>query len=195
MGKFAHTVVALLLAGSSLLVFAQSQLEAGVLLDYLSVSQTSTNNFGLGGRFGYRVRHNLMVEGEFSYSYGVNFQEVYLDIANGDITALEQTSIGVTDALFGPTLQPHHGHFRPFVTLKGGLIEFRLSPSLIPDSSVVSSVLGIRTSSLNPVLYPGGGAETTLGPIGLRLECGDAIYFNRGEHNNLRITFGPILRF
>jgi hypothetical protein len=31
--------------------------------------------------------------------------------------------------------------------------------------------------------------------VGLRFELGDEIYFNNGAHNNLRITFGPILRF
>jgi hypothetical protein len=136
-----------------------------------------------------------MVEGELAYDYGVNFQEVYSNIANGNVTAIEQTSIGVTQGLFGPKLQPAHGHLRPFVTLKGGFIDFRLSPSLIPYSSVVSSVLGIRTSNLNAALYPAGGADATLGPLGLRLELGDLIYFNDGEHNNLRIVFGPILRF
>ena len=56
-------------------------------------------------------------------------------------------------------------------------------------------MLGIRTSNLNAALYPAGGAEATLGPLGLRLELGDLIYFNDGEHTNLRLTFGPILRF
>jgi hypothetical protein len=59
----------------------------------------------------------------------------------------------------------------------------------------VSAVLGIRTSTFNAALYPAGGVEATLGPLGLRLESGDLIYFNEGGHNNLRITFGPILRF
>jgi hypothetical protein len=195
MRKLAFTVVALLLCGTSSLGYAQSRVEAGLLLDYLSVSQTNTNNFGLGGRFGYRVHRNVMVEGELAYLFGVNFEEAYRNIADGDLTALEQTSIGVTDGLFGPMLQPAHGHLRPFVTLKGGFIDFRLSPSLLPYSGVVSSLLGIRTSSLNAALYPGGGAEASLGPVGLRLEFGDAIYFNNGAHNNLRITFGPILRF
>jgi hypothetical protein len=44
-------------------------------------------------------------------------------------------------------------------------------------------------------LYPAGGLEASLGPVGLRFELGDDIYFNSGAHNNLRITFGPILRF
>ena len=195
MGKFILTVAALALCGSSPLVYAQNRVEAGLLLDYLSVSQTKTNNFGVGGRFGYRVHHNVMIEGELAYDYGVNFQELYRNAANGDITAIEHTSIGVTEGLFGPMLQGAHGHLRPFVVLKGGFVDFRLSPSLIPINGVISSVLGIRTSQMNAALYPGGGAEATLGPVGLRLEFGDVIYFNDGEHNNLRITFGPILRF
>jgi hypothetical protein len=79
--------------------------------------------------------------------------------------------------------------------MKAGFIDFRLSTSLLPYSSVVSSVLGLRTSNLNAALYPAGGVEAILGPLGLRLEAGDEMYFNRGTHNNLRITFGPTLRF
>lgn len=174
-------------------VFLHAQV--GAFLDYLSVSQTSTNNFGLGGRLGYRTHRNVMMEGELAYDYGIDFQETYQNIANGDLTAIERTSIGVTDVLFGPMLQPSNGRFRPFVTLKGGFMDFRFSPSLIPYSSLPSTALGIRTSSLNAAIYPGAGAEASLGPVGLRLELGDAIYFNAGAHNNLRITFGPILRF
>jgi hypothetical protein len=195
MGKVALTVAALLLCESSSMLYAQKRVEAGLLLEYLGVSQTKTNNFGVGGRLGYRIHRNVMMEGELAYGYGINFPEVYRNITNGDVTAIARTSIGVTDGLFGPMLQPAHGHLRPFVTLKGGFIDFRLSPSLIPYSSVVSTALGIRTSSVNATLYPGVGAEATLGPVGLRLEFGDAIYFNGGAHNNLRITFGPILRF
>jgi hypothetical protein len=195
MVKVVLTVAALLLCEHLSLAHAQKRVEAGLLLDYLGVSQTQTNNFGVGGRLGYRVHLNVMVEGELAYDYGINFQEVYNNVSNGNVTAIEQTSIGVTQGLFGPKLQPAHGHLRPFVTLKGGFIDFRLSPSLIPYSSVVSTVLDIRTSNLNAALYSAGGAEATLGPLGLRLELGDLIYFNDGDHNNLRITFGPILRF
>jgi hypothetical protein len=193
--KVVLPIAVLLLCGNWCLAHAQKRVEAGLLLDYLDVSQTKTSNFGVGGRLGYRVHNNVMVEGELVYDYGVNFQEVYRNVANGDVNAIEQTSVGVTQGLFGPKLQPAHGHLCPFVTLKGGFIDFRLSPSLLPYSSVVSTALGIRDSNLNAALYPGGGAEATLGPLGLRLEFGDLIYFNKGEHNNLRITFGPILRF
>jgi hypothetical protein len=193
MRKFTLLVI-LLSCGSSCLL-AQSRIETGVFVDYLSISQTSTDNFGIGGRFGYRLHHNVMLEGELAYDYGINFDEAYHNISNGDIAAIERTSIGVTHGLFGPTLEPAKGGFRPFVTLKGGFVDFRFSTSLLPYSNLASAILGIRTSRLNAAIYPGGGLEASLGPVGLRFELGDEIYFNNGGHNNLRITFGPMVRF
>jgi hypothetical protein len=194
MGKFV-LVTCIVFAILRFPLAAQQRFEVGVFLDYLGISQTNTNNFGIGGRFGYRVHHDVMLEGELAYDYGVNFDEVYRDIANANLTAIENTSIGVTHGLFGPKLQPGGGGFRPFVTLKGGFVDFRLTPSLIPYSNVVSAVSGIRTSNLNFALYPAGGVEANLGPVGLRLEFGDEVYFNSGAHNNLRITLGPQIRF
>jgi hypothetical protein len=176
-------------------LFAQKRLEAGVFLDYRDVSQTSTNNFGLGGRFGYRIHHDVMLEGELAYDYGINFGEAYRSIVSGNIAAIENTSLGVTHGLFGPKLQPSGGGLRPFVTLKGGFMDFQLSPGLLPLSNVVSTLLGLRTSNWNAAIYPAAGVEAVIGPVGLRFEVGDEVYFNNGAHNNLRLTFGPIVRF
>ena len=190
---FARVSLMLLCCGS--LLFAQKRVEAGIFVDYLGISQTNTDNFGLGGRFGYRIHRHVMLEGELAYDYGINFDEAYRNITNGDLVAIEHTSVGVTHGLFGPTLEPAKGGFRPFATFKLGFTDFRLSPSLLPIGTVASSILGLRSSNLNAAIYPGGGVEASLGPVGLRLEFGDEIYFNRGAHNNLRITFGPIVRF
>jgi hypothetical protein len=174
---------------------AQKRAEVGVFFDYLSISQTGSNNFGLGGRFGYRAHRNLMIEGEVAYDYGINFDEAFRNVVNGNLVAIERTSVGVTHGLFGVKVQPSHGHFQPFATMKAGFMDFRLSPSLLPINGVVSSLLGLRTSTLNAAIYPGGGFQATAGPVGLRFEVGDEIYFNRGTHNNFRLTFGPIIRF
>jgi hypothetical protein len=195
MRKASFTVLALLVCAGLSQARAQSRMEAGLLLDYLNVSQTQTPNLGLGGRFGYRIHRRVMLEGELAYGFGVNFNELYVNITNGDAGAIERTSIGVTEGLFGPKLQPGRGHLRPFVSVKGGFIDFRLSPSLLPYGTLISSVLGIRTSNLDAALYPGAGVDASLGPIGLRLEFGDLLYYNNGAHNNLRITFGPVIRF
>jgi len=177
------------------LLAAQKRAEVGVFVDYLDVSQSNTSNFGVGARFGYRVHHDVMMEGELAYDYGLNFDEALVNVFNGNLVAIEHTSIGVTHGLFGPKLQPSHGFFRPFATFKAGFVDFRLSPSLLPYSNVVTPILGLRTSNLNAAIYPAGGIEGVLGPVGLRLEFGDEVYFNRGGHNNLRITFGPTVRF
>jgi hypothetical protein len=181
-----------LLAGFS---FAQKRVEVGIFLDSLDISQTSTNNLGLGARVGFRVHQNVVFEGELAYDYGLNFDEAYRNVITGDITAIKRTSVGVTHGLFGPTLIRGEGHLHPFATMKAGFIDFRLSTSLLPYVDIVSPILNLRTSNLNAALYPGAGIEATLGPIGLRLEAGDEIYFNEGAHNNLRITFGPVIRF
>jgi hypothetical protein len=194
MRKLIFSVLFFLLLATPCL-FAQKRVEAGVFLDYLDVSQTGTNNFGLGARFGYRVHHDVMLEGELAYDYGINFEEVYRNLASGNIGAIERTSIGVTHGLVGPKLQPSGGVFRPFVTLKGGFMDFRLSPGLLPLSNAVSTLLGLRTSNLNAAIYPGAGVEAAIGPVGLRFEIGDEVYFNNGAHNNLRLTFGPTVRF
>jgi len=61
--------------------------------------------------------------------------------------------------------------------------------------SFTSSVENLRANNVSGALYPGGGLEATLGPVGLRLDVGDDIYFNSGAHHNLRVSFGPIIRF
>jgi hypothetical protein len=193
--SLAIIVAAISMGVSSPRLSAQERVEAGVFVDYLNISQTNTDNYGLGARLGVRFNRFIVVEGEAAYDYGINFAEAYRNIANGNVTAIANTSIGVTHGLIGPTLKPPRGAFRPFLTLKGGFVDFRFSSGLVPYSDAASVILGLRTSSLNGAIYPGGGVEASLGPVGLRLEIGDEIYFNNGGHHNFRATFGPIIRF
>ncbi len=111
MRKFAFMVTVLLSSVNPSALSAQERVEAGIFLDYVGISQTNTNNFGVGGRFGYRIHRNLMLEGELTYDYGINFEEAYRDVANGNITAIESTSVGITHGLFGPKVQPAKGGF------------------------------------------------------------------------------------
>jgi hypothetical protein len=193
MHKTAWIALAMLVLAAPLI--AQKRVEVGVFVDYLNIAQTGTSNLGLGGRFGYRVHPHVMMEGEIANDYGLNFNEAFVNLATGNIAAIERTSVGITHGLFGPKVQPAHGFFRPFATFKAGFVDFRLSPSLLPFSGVVSTILGLRTSNLNAAIYPAGGIEGVLGPVGLRFEIGDEVYFNQGGHNNLRITVGPSIRF
>jgi hypothetical protein len=64
-----------------------------------------------------------------------------------------------------------------------------------PVSGFTTAVENLRTDNVNATLYPGVGVEAYLGPIGLRLDAGDQIYFNHGANHNLTVTFGPHIRF
>jgi hypothetical protein len=97
--------------------------------------------------------------------------------------------------LFGPKVALGHSNFHPFVTLKGGFLNTRFDPAPATLGTFTSSVEDLRAKDVMGSLYPGGGIELHLGPIGLRLEAGDDIYFNHGTHNNLRVSIGPYIRF
>jgi hypothetical protein len=62
-------------------------------------------------------------------------------------------------------------------------------------SCLSSQIANIHQSSVSSVFYPGGGLEGHVGPVGLRFDIGDQMYFNSGTHHNLRMAFGPYLRF
>ena len=114
--------IILLLASFSL---AQKRAEAGLFVDYLDVSQTSSSN----------RRNSWFDRSEARTRWWVSS-----------------------------------------VTLKAGFVNFRLSPSLLsnllPSAAIVSNILGLRTSNLNAAIFPAGGLEAVLGPIGLRFEFG-----------------------
>jgi hypothetical protein len=88
-----------------------------------------------------------------------------------------------------------HTNFHPFVTVKGGFVDVMFDAAPATLGTFVSNVQNLRHKNVMGSLYPGGGIEGRIGPIGLRLEVGDEIYFNSGTHNNFRASFGPYIRF
>ena len=74
-------------------------------------------------------------------------------------------------------------------------MNFRFDPRPATFATFTSSVTDLRASDVDGALYPGAGVEGFIGPLGLRLDVGDEIYFNGGAHNDLRVTFGPSIRF
>lgn len=176
------------------LVQAQSynHVEVGAFVDYLDLSRTSPNiNFvGLGGRAAFNVHRNVQLEGEMSYDFKRNFTSVFSD---GITTQLVNTRVRPLTGLFGPKFQTS-GPFRAFVTTKVGFVNFSTS-----DQNAAAGFKGalgsVTDGDTSFALYPGAGVEGFWGPIGLRLEVGDTIYFDHGAQNNLRVTFGPQFRF
>ena len=185
-----------LIAGLAPLASAQEHGQVGVYADYLRLSQTSSNFGGLGARLSVNTGRYLQLEGEMNYDFEQAFTEGFTDdsTAPPSIT-FQRSNLRILHGLFGPKLQTGHGPVRVFLTVKGGFMDFRLDPRPVTLDTFASSVTGLREKNVNGVLYPGGGLEAHLGPIGLRLDVGDEIYFNNGSHHNLRLAFGPVIRF
>lgn len=186
----------------ALLAFFSTQLSAqesehfqvGIYGDYFRPSQTDSNLLGLGARVAVPVFHRVKLEAEIAYDFDQAFTEGFNDTSTGSIT-FQRTNTRLLHGEFGPKIDLGHRRIRPFVFAKGGFSDFQLSGAPATAGTFVSSVQNLRLDHVNGVFYPGGGLQGQLGPVGLRLDVGDEIYFNHGTHNNLRVAFGPFIRF
>jgi len=97
--------------------------------------------------------------------------------------------------LFGPKLELGHGNFRAFLELKGGFVDYSFKDHSTTFGQFTNAVLSLREQNMNGAIMPGGGWEGFIGPVGLRLDVGDEMYFNHGTNQNLEVTFGPYVRF
>ena len=188
--------VALLLFLASWLVplaKAQDQIQVGAYGDYFRVTQTSTNMAGLGGRVGYKMLPYVMFEGEVSYDFEQGFIEHCTSVSCLGLVA--NSNLKVLHGLAGVKFIGSRHAIRPFITVKGGFINFQLNPKPATFGGFTSSVQNLRSNNVSAVLYPALGAEGHLGPLGLRLEAGDEMYFAGATHHNVRVAFGPFFRF
>jgi hypothetical protein len=167
-------------------------IEIGAFADYFRLSDSSPkqNYIGVGGRAAFALRPSVQLEAEMAYDFTRNYTSTFTDGVN---TELVNTSSRTLHGFFGPKFQTGSGPFRVFVTGKVGFDNFTINNQNATTGFV--NTVGLTTGSTFFAIYPGGGIEAFAGPIGLRAEIGDDIYFNNGAHNNLRVTFGPQLRF
>lgn len=172
----------------------EDHIQAGVFADYLRLSQTKTNLAGLGGRLTVTAYRRLKLEGEMSYDFNQVFTEGFTNTTTGGVT-LQRSNLRAVHGLFGPKFELGRGPLHPFVTLKGGFANFQFDSRPATFNTFASSVDNLRSNNVIGTLYPGGGLEGHLGPVGLRLDVGDEMYFSGGTHHNLRVAFGPYIRF
>jgi hypothetical protein len=171
---------------------SENHVEFGAFADYFRLSYTSPsqNYFGLGGRFAFNVQRNVQIEAEMAYDFKRNYTTTY----NNGITSTTVTSgLRTLHGYFGPKFQTGAGPFRFFVSAKAGFDNFSASTQNPPTGFSNSVTLNGGTTDF--ALYPSGGVEAFAGPIGIRAEAGDDVFFQSGAHNNLRVTFGPQFRF
>jgi hypothetical protein len=176
------------------MVFAQSgdRGEVGVFAEYYRLADPSpTLNFiGLGGRGAFGVTHNVQIEAEMAYDFKRNYTYTY---SNGVSTSFVTSGLRTLHGFFGPKFQTGSGPFRLFVTGKVGFDNFGVSSQNAPTG--FSNSVALTAGATYLAVYPGGGFEAFAGPIGIRAEAGDDVFFNNGAHNNLRVTLGPQFRF
>ena len=174
------------------LAAAQDHVEVGAFADYyrLGITNPQINFIGLGGRVEFNVRPTVGIEAEMAYDFKRNFTSTFSD---GVTTSFVTTRLRPLHALFGPKFQTR-GPFKAFVTGKVGFVSFSTT-NASPGSGFIGSLGAVENGNTKFALYPGGGVEGFWGPIGLRLDVGDEIYFDNGARNNLRVTFGPQFRF
>jgi hypothetical protein len=171
---------------------SEDHAEVGVFAEYFRFSDPgpTTNYIGLGGRAAFNVHPSIQIEAEMGYDFERNYTSTF---SNGVTTTDVQSRLRTLHGFFGPKFQTGSGPFRVFVTGKVGFENFTVTNAGAPAG--FANAVGLGSSATYFALYPGGGVEAFAGPIGVRAEIGDNIFFNNGMHNNLRISFGPQLRF
>ena len=165
--------------------------ELGAFADYFRLDPISGNYVGVGGRLGVNVMRHVQLEAEMNYDFARTFSEQF---TNGTTVTTVTSNLRVLHGLFGPRFETG-GPVKLFVTAKGGFINFSVDSGAATLGTVGSTISNLTTNNVKATFYPGGGIEGFLGPVGFRLDVGDEIFFANGAHNNLRVTFGPTIRF
>ena len=170
---------------------AQDHGEIGVYGEMFRASASSLNLYGVGGRIGLNVHPNVALEAEGSYDFSQSNTQSVSDISGN--TTLFRSDLRATHFAFGPKFQlGTNSPVRAFLFAKGGFVRFGVTPGPVTFGNLPTS---LQNTDLNGVFYPGGGLEFFLGPIGIRVDAGDEIYFDRGAQNNLKVSIGPTIRF
>jgi hypothetical protein len=186
-------IASMFLAVPMMVAQTSDHVEVGVFVDYFRLNNKAapvSNFLGLGGRAAFNLNASVQLEAEMAYDFKKSYTSTF---SNGVTTATVNTSFRTLHGFFGPKFQTGSGPFRVFVTGKVGFDNFSINHQ-DAQSGFVNTV-GLTNGATYFAVYPGGGIEAFAGPIGLRAEIGDDIYFQGGAHNNLRVTFGPQLRF
>lgn len=178
-------------------VFAQEiqdHVNVGVFGNFVRLNDGDLNLAGVGARLSFNILPIVQLEAESSYEFDQAFTEGFNNTVSGT-GSIGRTDVRMLDGLFGPKIMTNKGPVRLFLTAKGGFTNFNISNSPATFNTVGDAFSNLRGSNVYGVFYPGGGAEAFWGPIGVRFDIGDEVYFNNGGHNNLRIAFGPTIRF
>ncbi len=172
--------------------YSPDHVNLGIFGNFFRLNDGNINFEGFGARFGANATPYVQIEVESSYDFTRSYTQEY---SNGGSVQFATSNLRILHVMAGPKVQTNRGHVRLFLTAKGGFDDFMFSNAPVTFGTVGGVFGNLRANNLDAVFYPGVGGEAFWGPIGLRLDAGDEIYFTNGPHNNLRLSFGPSIRF
>jgi hypothetical protein len=143
---------------------------AGVHLATAASSEFDSTDVGVGGRLSWNPRPLLGIEGEFTFYPG--------DL--GDRPAFGE---GRIEGLFGGTVGPRVGAFRPFAKLRPGFLSFREAPRPVACILIFPPPLSCELAAGRTVfaLDFGGGVEwLPTGRVFIRVDAGDRVIWYPG---------------
>ena len=187
-------IASLFLAVPMMMAQSSDHVEVGVFVDYFRLNNKAapvSNFLGLGGRAAINMNSSVQLEAEMAYDFKKNYTSIY---SNGVSSTTVNSSFRTLHGFFGPKLQTGSGPFRIFVTGKVGFDNFSISHQN-PRRRFRQHGWTHQRRDLLRGLSGWLALRRLPDRIGLRAEIGDDIYFNGGARNNVRITFGPQLRF
>ena len=195
MKRYLGLLIVPLLFAVAPVVMAQGHsdhIEVGVFADYFRFGDVDPHqNFvGLGARAAVNLHPSVQLEAEMAYDFKRNFTRVFTD---GATTEFVNSHFRTLHGFFGPKFQTGSGPFRVFLSGKVGFDNFTVTNDNVTTG--FKSAVGLTNGTTAFAVYPSGGFEAFAGPIGIRAEIGDDIFFINGAHNNLRVTLGPQFRF
>jgi hypothetical protein len=170
-----------------------SHVEAGAFADYFRSNQTGSNMFGVGGRLGIAILPHTKFEAEMAYDFNEAFTEGFTNTAGGASNIREHRSARVARPIWAEVGSWTWADSAVFG--KSGFVNFMFDSRPPGFDTFASQVNNLRANNWNGAFMPGGGLEGFIGPVGLRLDVGDEMYFNDGTHHNLKVMFGPYIRF
>jgi hypothetical protein len=184
--------LAFLTAAPALMAQSGDHAEIGAFVEYFRYSNASPqqNFVGLGGRAAVNIRPSVQLEAEMAYDFKKNYTSTF---SNGVSTRVVNTGFRTLHGFFGPKFQLGTGALRVFATGKVGFDNFSVNNQ--GATAGFTNTVGLTNGQTAFAVYPGAGIEAFIGPIGIRAEAGDDIFFINGAHNNLRVSFGPQFRF
>ncbi|MBV9087470.1 MAG: hypothetical protein JO187_13615 [Acidobacteria bacterium] len=179
-------------------LFAQEEHgEIGVFADYTRLHHANDRNFwGPGVQLSFNMGRFAQLEASMAYDLEQTFTSTSTPVIGGTSTSTFTTQNGLRllHGLFGPRFQTGVGPVKAFIVLKGGFLNFRVNNQGAANG-FATQFNGLTSGDTNGVFYPGGGIEFGGHRIGIRLEAGDEMYFDRGANHNLKIQAGPTFKF